>query len=170
LIAKFDFDKLRPVMNDDTWFALKFMLFLIILLGAMMWSFGLRDLVEGGFFKGRILKRSANWPTAKGHVVDMEDHERDDVRAYNTGSSLRVYKTGDVFRSISIVYSYSVNGAYYSGRDGFAFRYKDDDSPDTAAARFKTVVRDQDVLVRYNPTRPEQSVLDQAFLQTLVKD
>jgi hypothetical protein len=148
LIAKVDFDKLRLIMNDDTWSALQLMLFLLILSGALLWSFVLRDRLEGGFFKGRALKASANWPTAKGHVVDMEDHETDDVRVYNSHSSFQVYKTGDVFRSISIAYSYSVNGDYYSGREGFVFKYKDYDSPDTAAARFKTVVRDQDVLVR----------------------
>ncbi|MDT8068706.1 MAG: hypothetical protein ROO76_11140 [Terriglobia bacterium] len=79
-------------------------------------------------------RRSESWPITSGRVET----------AYTSGEYGHVAELG---------YSYSSNGEYYSGL------YQRKFSTESAAEKFLDSVRNQSVMIRYQPDRPDNSIL-----------
>jgi hypothetical protein len=95
---------------------------------------------------------AADWPTASGHVLDVEAvtkifHPTDIGSMFGQG----VYKGGARLDS-EVVYQYRVKGMDYLGD-----KVKTIDLTDTS--RFLALEKGARILVYYNPANPERSIL-----------
>ena len=94
-------------------------------------------------FKWRSAK-GRDWPSCQGHIESSKAY------SHEQGVTVR------------IGYSYSVNGEYYAGYFEEAFY------SDAPADRLTAALKEgQEVTIRYNPNRPEKSLLleeDQPYL------
>ena len=87
------------------------------------------------WWQKRKLSRSAEWPMVEGHIEEIEDEI---IRG---------------FRQLTLVYTYSVEGERYVGRESFSF------VRDEEGGLFKTAYRGRPILVHYRPDKPQVSSL-----------
>ncbi len=83
-----------------------------------------------------MLRLAEHWPIAHGHV-ELIEQSRDDKG----------------FLTITLAYTYKVDGERYVGRDSFKFLR------DQKAASFEDDYRGKEVLIHYKPGRPQTSLL-----------
>ena len=99
--------------------------------------FGARiDAFASKFTRRRRSGKGRDWPSCQGHVESSKSY------SHEKGVTVR------------IGYSYSVSGEYYAGYFEEAF-YSDAPADRLTAA----LQEDQEVTIRYNPSKPDKSLL-----------
>ena len=109
-----------------------------IALAGIIFAAGLTYVLAISLRRRNIFRGWHSWPIAEGTVETAE---------------LRVYRGT---YSVSIGYSYAVNGSYTTGWDERSF------SGETEAEDYAASIRGQKVVIRFNPKNPERSRIDQA--------
>jgi hypothetical protein len=99
--------------------------------------------------------RSANWPTTKGTI------ESGEVKTDRTTAG-RTFKSVEI-ATVTLGYSYRLNGAYYSGYHIETFL------DEQKAWSYVDGLKGREVEVSYNPRKPDVSVLRKAILARLAQ-
>jgi hypothetical protein len=97
---------------------------------------GSLDALSSKITRSRRLTKGREWPSCQGHVESSKSYSHED------GFTVR------------IGYSYSVAGEYYSGY--FEEAFYSETPADLLTAAFR---EGQEITIRYNPSKPEKSLL-----------
>ncbi len=87
--------------------------------------------------------RASDWPVTEGHVEKVQN-------SWDT-------ETGGV--TVTLAYSYKVEGQWYSGHESFQFG-------EAEAASFEARYRNQPVLVNYRRNKPQVSLISRQSIPT----
>jgi hypothetical protein len=110
-----------------------------IALAGIIFAAGLTDVLAVSLHRRYIFRGWHSWPIAEATVETAE---------------VRVYRGT---YSVSIGYSYVVNGSYMTGWEEKMFS-----SREAEAEAYVANIRGQKVVIRFNPKDPERSRIDQA--------
>jgi hypothetical protein len=108
------------------------------LIGLIVLAAGLIVVLAVSLRRSYIFRGWQSWPTAEATVETAE---------------VRVYRGT---YSVSIGYSYAVDGSYTTGWEERMFS-----SREAEAEAYAATIRGQKVLIRFNPKNPERSRIDQ---------